>query len=93
MPVFIDGIWSAYMYDTHELKVHIIDMVYVPYRLMLHQHFHKIVCSSLVASASKFYQGWSLDGPAEWEINFPQLCPHDIPRFRISLHAFHVSVF
>ncbi|KAG2571193.1 hypothetical protein PVAP13_7KG101700 [Panicum virgatum] len=43
VPVLIDGIWSAYMYDTHELKVHIIDMVHVPYSLMLHQHFHKIV--------------------------------------------------
>lgn len=81
VPVLIDGIWAAYLFNTHELKAHIVDVVNVPYRLSLHQHFFKIVAMSIRCCASMFFQSWEFAEPTEWEINYPLLCPHDIPSY------------
>ena len=78
------------MFDTYEANVHIIDLVHMPNRFTLRQHFYKFLCSSFAVSTSKFFECWIVDGPTEWELQYHQLCPPDIPRFFL-FFSFHIS--
>ena len=75
IPVLVDTIWCAYMFDTYFSELHILDPAHSTERYKLHQQLHPILDDSLRKCLTSFYQGWSLEPLDQWKMKYPQLGP------------------
>jgi len=75
IPVLVDTIWCAYMFDTYFSELHILDPAHSTERYKLPQQLHPILDDSLRKCLTSFYQGWSLEPLDQWKMKYPQLGP------------------
>lgn len=60
VPVLVDHIWCAYMFDSHGCTVHVLDLAHAESRHQAHMEIFKILHDSLSSCLEHFFKGWSL---------------------------------
>lgn len=75
VPVLVDHIWCAYMFDSHGCTVHVLDLAHAESRHQAHMEIFKILHDSLSSCLEHFFKGWSLKPFDSWYLNYPSLGP------------------
>lgn len=83
VPVLVDDIWCAYMFDIHNSQLHVLDPVHCPERARLHNFFKTTFLKALAGCFEAFYDNWSLSAADCWQFHYPQLCPQNISRYKL----------
>ena len=77
VPVLVDKIWCAYMFDIQCTMIYVLDPGHSEYRYPVHMEIHKMLLQSLSNCLDCFFNGWSLQPIKRWVIAYPKLGPND----------------
>ena len=75
VPVLVDHIWCAYMFDSHGCTVHVLDPAHAESHHQAHMEIFKILHDSLSSCLDLFFEGWSLKPFESWSLSYPSLGP------------------
>jgi hypothetical protein len=85
VPVLVDEIWCAYMFDIQSSKVHVLDPVHCPERAQLHDFFKTKFLQSLAGCFEAFYDNWYMSRLDDWQFHYPDLSVNNIARYELYL--------
>ena len=81
VPVLVDNIWCAYMFDTHGANVYVLDPAHASSRYQVHVEIHKMLHDALSNCLGRFFEGWSLKPNFHWALHYPELSPGDVTKY------------
>ena len=74
VPVLIENIWCAYMFDTHGgAIVYVLDPAHAAACYPVHAEIHKLLHDSLANCLDRFFEGWYLKPISCWNLEYPAL--------------------
>ncbi|CAL5017614.1 unnamed protein product [Urochloa decumbens] len=74
IPVLVDEIWAAYMFDLDEDVVHILDPGHCPSRYAVHAHFQKKIYATMERCFNAFFTGYTMNPEQDLQVQYPKLC-------------------
>ncbi|KAG2643799.1 hypothetical protein PVAP13_2KG348221 [Panicum virgatum] len=91
VPVLVDKIWCAYMFDIQCTMIYVLDPAHSEYRYPVHMEIHKMLLQSLSNCLDCFFDGWSLQPINRWVIAYPKLGPNDWAQDDCWIVMFHYA--
>jgi len=79
VPVLVEHVWCAYMFDMHHAEVHVLDLAYAWSRYHAHQEIYKMLLRALCDCVVCFFEGWLLNEIESWKLQYHFLA--DINRY------------
>jgi len=91
VPVLVEHVWCAYMFDMHHAEVHVLDPAYASSRYHAHQEIYKMLLRTLCDSVVCFFEGWLLNPIESWKLQYPMLFLADINRDETGFAMLHYA--
>ena len=73
VPILVDNIWCAYMFNTHGANVYVLDPAHAAACYPVHAEIHKLLHDSLANCLDRFFEGWYLKPISCWNLEYPAL--------------------